>query len=123
MPDQDNNPANWQAHFDTTGPEIIPQTEGAVTHFVAGVGTSGTLMGTGRRLREFDAGMQIAAALPAEDLHGIEGLKHMETAIVPGIWGECFPDLKLLVQTEDAYDMARRLALEEGILVGQQGSL
>ena len=76
-------------------------------------------MGTGRRLREFDVGIQIAAVLPAEDLHGIEGLKHMETAIVPGIWDERFPDMKLLVQTEDAYNMARRLALEEGILVGQ----
>ena len=87
--------------------------------FVAGVGTSGTLMGTGRRLRAFNPQIQIAAVLPAEDLHGIEGLKHMETAIVPGIWDELFPDLKLVVRTEDAYAMARRLAIEEGILVGQ----
>jgi S-sulfo-L-cysteine synthase (O-acetyl-L-serine-dependent) len=119
MPDQYNNPANWQAHYDTTGPEIIEQTKGRITHFVAGVGTSGTLMGTGRRLREFNPRIQIVAVLPAEDLHGIEGLKHMETAIVPGIWDENFPDLKLSVRTEDAYEMARRLALEEGILVGQ----
>jgi cysteine synthase B len=119
MPDQYNNPANWQAHYDTTGPEIIAQTGGRITHFIAGVGTSGTLMGTGRRLREFNPDIQIAAVLPAEDLHGIEGLKHMETAIVPGIWDENFADLKLSVQTEDAYDMARRLAVEEGILVGQ----
>jgi S-sulfo-L-cysteine synthase (O-acetyl-L-serine-dependent) len=119
MPDQYNNPANWQAHYDTTGPEIIQQTQGGLTHFVAGIGTSGTLMGTGRRLRAFNAGIQIAAVLPAEDLHGIEGLKHMETAIVPGIWDDGFPDLKLSVHTEDAYDMARRLALEEGLLVGQ----
>jgi cysteine synthase B len=119
MPDQYNNPANWWAHYDTTGPEIIEQTKGRVTHFVAGVGTSGTLMGTGRRLREFNPRIQIAAVLPAEDLHGIEGLKHMETAIVPGIWNAQFPDLKLSVRTEDAYIMARRLALEEGILVGQ----
>jgi cysteine synthase B len=119
MPDQYNNPANWQAHYDTTGPEIIQQTQGSLTHFVAGIGTSGTLMGTGRRLRAFNAGIQIAAVLPAEDLHGIEGLKHMETAIVPGIWDDAFPDLKLAVHTEDAYDMARRLALEEGLLVGQ----
>jgi cysteine synthase B len=119
MPDQYNNPANWQAHFDTTGPEIIEQTKGRITHFVAGVGTSGTLMGTGRRLREFNPRIQIAAVLPAEDLHGIEGLKHMETAIVPGIWDDSFPDRKLSVRTEDAYEMARRLALEEGILVGQ----
>jgi S-sulfo-L-cysteine synthase (O-acetyl-L-serine-dependent) len=121
MPDQYNNPANWHAHYDTTGAEIIAQTKGRVTHFVAGVGTSGTLMGTGRRLREFNPRIQIAAVLPAEDLHGIEGLKHMETAIVPGIWDDQFPDLKLAVRTEDAYDMARRLALEEGVLVGQSG--
>jgi S-sulfo-L-cysteine synthase (O-acetyl-L-serine-dependent) len=119
MPDQYNNPANWQAHYDTTGAEIIEQTKGRVTHFVAGVGTSGTLMGSGRRLREFNARIQIAAVLPAEDLHGIEGLKHMETAIVPGIWDDGFPDRKLAVRTEDAYEMARRLASEEGILVGQ----
>jgi S-sulfo-L-cysteine synthase (O-acetyl-L-serine-dependent) len=119
MPDQYNNPANWQAHYDTTGPEIIQQTQGRITHFMAGVGTSGTLMGTGRRLREFNPRIQIVAVMPAEDLHGIEGLKHMETAIVPGIWDEHFPDLKLAVRTEDAYAMARRLAQEEGILVGQ----
>jgi cysteine synthase B len=86
---------------------------------VAGVGTSGTLMGTGRRLREFNAGIQVVALQPAEDLHGIEGLKHLATAIVPGIWDEGFPDRQLSVQTEDAYDTARRLALEEGMLVGQ----
>jgi len=119
MPDQYNNPANWRAHYDTTGPEIIEQTKGRITHFVAGVGTSGTLMGAGRRLREVNPRIQIAAVLPAEDLHGIEGLKHMETAIVPGIWDENFPDLKLTVRTEDAYAMARRLALEEGVMVGQ----
>jgi cysteine synthase B len=119
MPDQYNNPANWRAHYDTTGPELIAQTMGRLTHVVAGVGTSGTLMGTGRRLREFNPHIQIVAVLPDEDLHGIEGLKHMETAIVPGIWDEHFPDRKLRVRTEDAYAMARRLALEEGILVGQ----
>jgi cysteine synthase B len=112
-----------EAHrrYEATGPEIIEQTKGCITHFVAGIGTSGTLMGTGRRLREFNPSIRIAAVLPAEDLHGIEGLKHMETAIVPGIWDEQFPDLKLVVRTEDAYTMARRLALEEGILVGQSG--
>jgi S-sulfo-L-cysteine synthase (O-acetyl-L-serine-dependent) len=119
MPDQYNNPANWQAHYDTTGLEIIRQTQGRITHFIAGVGTSGTLMGTGRCLRAFNPDIQVAALLPAEDLHGIEGLKHLETAIVPGIWDEHFPDLKLSVYTEEAYDMARRLALEEGVLVGQ----
>jgi S-sulfo-L-cysteine synthase (O-acetyl-L-serine-dependent) len=119
MPDQYNNPANWQAHYNTTGPESIEQTRGRITHFVSGVGTSGTLMGTGRRLREFNAAIQLIAVQPAEDLHGIEGLKHMATAIVPSFWDEGFPDRQLSVQTEDAYDMARRLALEEGMLVGQ----
>jgi cysteine synthase B len=119
MPDQYNNPANWRAHYDTTGPEIIQQTQGRITHFVAGVGTSGTLMGTGRRLRDFNPAVQIIAVMPAEELHGIEGLKHMETAIVPGIWDEQFPDRKIAVRTEDAYAMARRLARDEGILVGQ----
>ena len=87
MPDQYNNPANWQAHYDTTGPEIIEQTKGRITHFVAGVGTSGTLMGTGRRLREFNPAIQIAAVLPAEDLHGIEGLKHHGDGHRPGHLG------------------------------------
>jgi cysteine synthase B len=119
MPDQYNNPANWQAHYNTTGPESIEQTRGRITHFVSGVGTSGTLMGTGRRLREFNAAIQLIAVQPAEDLHGIEGLKHMATAIVPSFRDEGFPDRQLSVQTEDAYDMARRLALEEGMLVGQ----
>jgi cysteine synthase B len=119
MPDQYNNPANWQAHYDTTGPEIIAQTQGGITHSVAGVGTSGTLIGTGRRRHDYNAAIQIEAVLPGEDLHGIEGLKHMETAIVPGIWDDGFADMTLSVCTEDAYDMARRLALEEGLLVGQ----
>jgi cysteine synthase B len=121
MPDQYNNPANWQAHYETTGPEIIQQTRGRITHFVAGVGTSGTLMGTGRRLREFKTDIQLVAVMPAEELHGIEGLKHLETAITPGIWNEHFPDRKIAVNTEDAYTMARRLARDEGILVGQSG--
>jgi cysteine synthase B len=121
MPDQYNNPANWHAHYETTGPEIIQQTRGRITHFVAGVGTSGTLMGTGRRLREFKTDIQLVAVMPAEELHGIEGLKHLETAITPGIWNEHFPDRKIAVNTEDAYTMARRLARDEGILVGQSG--
>lgn len=119
MPDQYNNPANWQAHYDTTGPEIIQQTGGRITHFIAGVGTSGTLMGTGRRLREHNPKIQIIAVHPSEELHGIEGLKHMVTAIAPSIWDESFPNLKIHVGTEDAYAMARRLAREEGVLVGQ----
>jgi cysteine synthase B len=119
MPDQYNNPANWLAHYDTTGPEIIRQTHGRITHFVAGVGTSGTLMGTGRRLREFKPDIQLVAVMPAEELHGIEGLKHMETAINPGIWDAHFPDRTITVFTEDAYAVARRLARDEGILAGQ----
>ncbi len=119
MPDQYNNPANWQAHYDTTGLEIIQQTRGQISHFVAGVGTSGTLRGTGQRLREHDSNIKIIAVQPAEELHGIEGLKHMEAAIVPGIWEGSFPDFTLRVRTEDAYTMARRLARDEGILVGQ----
>jgi cysteine synthase B len=119
MPDQYNNPANWLAHYDTTGPEIIRQTHGRITHFVAGVGTSGTLMGTGRRLREFKPDIQLVAVMPGEELHGIEGLKHMETAINPGIWDAHFPDRTITVLTEDAYAMARHLARDEGILVGQ----
>lgn len=119
MPDQYNNPANWQAHYDTTGPEIIQQTQGRITHFVAGIGTSGTFMGTGRRLREHNPRTQMIAVFPSEELHGIEGLKHMETAIIPGIWDEGFPDGTLRVSSEDAYAMARRLGKAEGILVGQ----
>jgi cysteine synthase B len=119
MPDQYNNPANWQAHYETTGVEIVQQTRGRITHFVAGIGTGGTLMGTGRRLREHNPNIHIVAVQPAEELHGIEGLKHMETAIVPGIWDDAFPDRKLRVSSEDAYAMARRLGKVEGILVGQ----
>jgi cysteine synthase B len=116
---QYDNPANWQAHYETTGVEIIQQTRGRITHFVAGIGTGGTLMGTGRRLREHNPNIHIVAVQPAEELHGIEGLKHMETAIVPGIWDDAFPDRKLRVSSEDAYAMARRLGKVEGILVGQ----
>lgn len=119
MPDQYNNPDNWRAHFDTTGPEIITQTEGRVTHFVATIGTSGTLMGTGRRLKEYRSSIQVIAAEPSRPMHGIEGLKHMATSIVPGIYDTSVYDDKVAVDTEPAYDMARRLAREEGILVGQ----
>jgi len=118
-PDQYNNPANPQAHYETTGLEIIEQTRGRVTHFVAGIGTGGTLMGTGRRLKEYRADIQIIAVEPDSGLHGIEGLKHMETSIVPGIYDESFLDGKVRVSTEDAYEMARRLAREQGLLVGQ----
>jgi cysteine synthase B len=116
--DQYNNPANWRAHFETTGPEIWRQTEGQVTHFVAGIGTSGTLMGAGRRLKAYDPGVQVIAVEPASGLGVIEGLKHMETSIVPGIYDAGFPDRRIGVEPEDAHAMAGRLAREEGLFVG-----
>lgn len=121
-PDQYNNEFNWRAHYDTTGPEIIAQTEGRITHFVAGLGTSGTFVGVGRRLRAFGAErgrhIQLISVQPATPLHGLEGLKHMETAIVPGIYDPSLADEDLRVTTEEAYRWVRRLALEEGLLVG-----
>lgn len=118
-PDQYNNPANWYAHRDTTAPEIWRQTGGRVTHFVATLGTSGTVMGTGRGLKAFNPAIQIVAAEPAEPFHGIEGLKHMESSIVPGIYDQSFPDHKIPIDTEDAYDTTLRLPVEQGVLVGQ----
>jgi cysteine synthase B len=116
--DQYNNPANWQAHYETTGTEIWEQTEGTVTHFVAGLGTSGTLMGTGRRLRDYNPDVQIVALQPDSPFHGLEGLKHMQTAIKPGIYDEFFPDRQIGISTEATHAMVRRLAREEGYLVG-----
>ena len=116
--DQYNNPANWQAHYNTTGVEIWEQTQGAVTHFVAGLGTSGTLMGTGRRLKQYNPEVQIVALQPDSPFHGLEGLKHMPTAIKPGIFDEDFADRTFGVSTEATYDMVRRLARDEGYLVG-----
>lgn len=116
--DQYNNPANWQAHYNTTGVEIWEQTQGAVTHFVAGLGTSGTLMGTGRRLKHYNPDVQVLAFQPDSPFHGLEGLKHMPTAIKPGIYDEQFADHTFGVGTEAAYVMARRLARKEGYLVG-----
>lgn len=115
---QYNNEANWQGHYKTTGVEIWEQTGGSVTHFVAGVGTSGTLMGTGRRLRDFNPNVQIVALQPDSPFNGLEGLKHMETAIKPGIYDDDFADKHIAVSTEATYAMARRLAREEGHLVG-----
>ncbi len=117
-PDQYNNEANWRAHYDTTGAEIIEQTSGSVTHFVAGLGTSGTFVGTGRRLRRFNPAIKLISFQPATPFHGLEGLKHMETAIVPGIYDPTLADEDLRVESEDAYDMVRRLAREEGIMAG-----
>lgn len=117
--DQYNNPSNWHAHYDTTGPEIWQQTEGRITHFVAGLGTSGTLMGTGRRLRELNPDVQLVGVQPDSPFFGLEGLKHMETAIRPGIYEEELLDRKLGISTEDGYEMARQLAQREGLFVGQ----
>jgi cysteine synthase B len=117
-PDQYNNPANWRAHYDTTAPEIIEQTGGQVTHFVAGMGTSGTFVGVTRRLRRDLPGVQCWSMQPASGFHGLEGLKHMPSAIVPGIYDAGLADGNLWVETEDAYRMVRRLAREEGVLAG-----
>jgi cysteine synthase B len=118
-PDQYFNPMNPQAHYENTGPEIYRQTNGKVTHFVAGIGTGGTVMGTGRYLKEVNPKIQIIAVEPDDALHGLEGLKHMATSIVPGIYHEEELDDKIPVSTEDAYSMVYRLSQEEGVLVGQ----
>ena len=117
-PDQYNNEANSQAHYNGTGPEIWSQTGGKVTHFLATIGTSGTLMGTGRYLKEKNSDISIVAVEPDNPMHGIEGLKHMASSIKPGIYHENQHDDKIPVATEDAYDMQERLAREEGIFVG-----
>src|SRR2546427_7871190 len=117
-PDQYNNDANWRAHYDTTGPEIIEQTSGRLTHFVAGLGTSGTFVGTGRRLRQFNAAIKLISFQPSSPPHGLEGLKHMDSAIVPGIYDPALADEDLRIDTETAYEMVRRLAREEGLLAG-----
>ncbi len=117
-PDQYNNPANWGAHYATTGPEILRQTNGEITHFVAGLGTSGTFMGTSRRLREEKPDVRLISFQPDGPMHGLEGLKHMPTSIVPGIYDETRADENRWVRTEDAQKMCLRLAREEGLLVG-----
>ena len=116
--DQYNNEANWRAHFETTGPEIYDQTRGRITHLVACLGTTGTFVGVGRYLRSKSRGVQLVAVQPDSPFHGIEGVKHLETAKVPGIWDPSLPDLTMTVSTEDAQAAARRLAREEGYLVG-----
>jgi cysteine synthase B len=117
-PDQYNNPANWKAHYEHTGPEIIRQTGGRLTHFVAAMGTSGTFTGITRRLKRDLPEVRCYSAQPSSGFHGLEGLKHMPTAIVPGIYDERLADGNLWIETEDAYRMVRRLAREEGLLVG-----
>jgi cysteine synthase B len=117
-PDQYSNDGNWQAHYDTTAPEIIEQTGGRLTHFVAGLGTSGTFMGVGRRLREYRPTISLISVQPDSPLHGLEGLKHMESAIVPAIYDASLADEDVRVGTEEAFDLTRRLARQEGLLVG-----
>lgn len=117
-PDQYSNPANWQAHFETTGPEIIEQTGGKITHFVAALGTTGTFTGITRRLRRDVPGVRCISVQPSSPLHGLEGAKHMPSSIKPGIYDPSLADENLWIETEDAYAMARRLAREDGLLVG-----
>jgi len=117
-PDQYGNPANWRAHFDGTGAEIIRQTDGRVTHFVTSMGTSGTFTGTSRRLKRDVPGVKCISAQPSSGFHGLEGLKHMPTAIVPAIYDPTLADDNLWIETEDAYAMTRWLGRHEGLLVG-----
>jgi cysteine synthase B len=118
-PDQYNNEANPLSHFEGTGPEIWRQTGGAVTHFVAGIGTGGTIMGAGRFLKSRNPNVKVVAVEPDDAMHGLEGLKHMASSIVPGIYHEQELDDKIQVSTEDAYEMVYALGQAEGILVGQ----
>ena len=117
-PDQYSNDSNWRAHFETTGPEIIEQTQGRVTHFVAGLGTSGTFMGTGRALRKHNPNIRLISFQPDSPFHGLEGLKHMATAMVPKIYDSTLADEDLAVSSEEAYVLVRRMAREEGLIVG-----
>ena len=116
--DQYNNDANWRAHYESTAEEILEQTAGRITHFVAGLGTSGTFVGVARRLREVSAAIRLISVQPGSALHGIEGLKHIETSVTPGIYDPSLADEDVRVTTEEAWLWTRRLALEEGILAG-----
>ena len=116
--DQYNNDANWRAHYETTAPEIWDKTRGLITHFVAGVGTSGTLLGTGRRLQELNRAIQLIEVQPADELQVIEGLKHMASAIVPGIYDEQIADRHIAIDTDQAYRETHRAARSEGLFVG-----
>lgn len=119
--DQYSNDANWRAHYETTGPEILAQTDGRITHFVAGVGTSGTLVGTGRFLRERKPDVTIVEMQPICPIHGLEGLKHMPSSLVPRIYDPKVAHRLVHVETEEAQEIARRLAREEGIFTGPSG--
>ena len=122
MPDQYNNDSNWKAHYETTAQEIWKQTNNRITHFLAGIGTGGTIMGTSRGLRSFNPDIECYAVEPAEALHGLEGLKHMESSIVPGIYKEEELSGKISVPTEESYDMVETLEKQEGILVGHSSA-
>jgi cysteine synthase B len=115
---QYDNPANWQAHYFSTGPEIVQQTPGHITHFAAGLGTSGTLMGVGRYLKHYNPDIQLIAGQPDGPFHGLEGLKHMASAIRPAIYAEDLADRTVEISTESAYEWVRRLARQEGLFVG-----
>jgi len=117
-PDQYNNPANWLAHYNTTAWEIWNQSGNRVTHFVAGLGTTGTFIGTSRRLKEIDPSIVCISFGPDSPLHGLEGLKHLPTALIPGIYDSALADEHLTVSTEEAYTMVRQLARKEGLFVG-----
>ena len=117
-PDQYNNDANWRAHYEGTAPEIWEQTEGRITHFLTGLGTSGTFVGTKRKLKEINPRIRAIAMQPDSPLHGLEGLKHMSTAMVPGIYDPTLADENVAVATEAALEIVRRLAQEEGLFVG-----
>jgi cysteine synthase B len=116
--DQYSNAENWRAHYDTTGPEIWRQSGGTLTHFVAGLGTSGTFVGTVRRLKELNPEIQAVSVQPDSPFNGLEGLKHMATALVPAIYDPTLADRNMEVETEAAYAMVKRLAREDGLLVG-----
>ncbi len=116
--DQYNNPANWRAHYETTGPEIWHQTQGRITHFVAGLGTTGTFVGVGRFLKEMNPHIRLIGVQPADELQIIEGLKHLATSIVPGIWDASLADEIIFISADEAWHTARRLAREEGWFVG-----
>ena len=116
--DQYNNDANWRAHYETTGPEIWKQTEGRITHFVAGLGTCGTFTGVGRRLKELNRSVRLISMEPDSPIHGLEGLKHLPTSRMPGIYDPALAEEQIEIATEEAQAMARRLAREEGLFVG-----
>jgi cysteine synthase B len=120
--DQYSNDANWRAHYETTAVEILAQTNGRITHFVAGLGTSGTFIGTGRRLRQEKPDVRLISMQPDSPFHGLEGLKHMESAIVPPIYDPTLADDAVTVETDEAWAMVRRLAREEGVFVGVSGA-